>query len=84
MFFPFPETSVKTLEEVEKGFVTGEPTWWTKVQTSRMREIERGVVDEEKVRTYGGLGSNANAESSEDDATVGGKETETEEIAKIG
>ena len=52
VFFFFPETAGKTLEEVEEMFLSGEKAWKTKVMTSKIRAVEAGVVDEEKMRHY--------------------------------
>ncbi|ETN43821.1 uncharacterized protein HMPREF1541_11145 [Cyphellophora europaea CBS 101466] len=47
-FFCFPETSGKTLEEVESMFLAGEKAWNTKVQFQSVREMEAGHVDPQK------------------------------------
>jgi MFS family permease len=60
VFFMFPETAGKTLEEVEGLFTdpngipnVGTPAWKTRVSTRHMREVERGsLVDEEKVAEF--------------------------------
>ena len=61
VFFMFPETAGKTLEEVEDMFtdpnglpLIGTPAWKTRVSTSRIREIERtgSAVDEEKLAQF--------------------------------
>ena len=44
-FFCFPETSGKTLEEVESMFLSGEKAWTTRVQFKSVREMEAGNVD---------------------------------------
>lgn len=79
VFFAFPETSGKTLEEVEEIFITGEKPWKTKVQTNSIRAVEQGILDEEKMRHYSRHISNAGArnDSSEDDRRVapGAEET---------
>jgi hypothetical protein len=41
-FLCFPETSGKTLEEVEGMFLAGEKAWKTRVEYGRGRELERG------------------------------------------
>ena len=59
VFFMFPETAGKTLEEVEALFTdphgpkyVGTPAWHTKVTTRRVRELERGEVDAEKAGPF--------------------------------
>jgi hypothetical protein len=47
-FLCFPETSGKTLEDVEHMFLDSERAWKTKVQYGRVRELEAGHVDPEK------------------------------------
>lgn len=42
VFFLFPETAGKTLEEVEDMFVRGEKAWRTRVVTSKARDYEKG------------------------------------------
>jgi hypothetical protein len=49
-FFCFPETSGKTLEEVESMFLDGERAWKTRVQYGRVRELEAGNVEVMKER----------------------------------
>jgi hypothetical protein len=46
----FPETSGKTLEEVESMFLAGEKAWKTRVQYRNVREMEAGnvVLDPQK------------------------------------
>lgn len=48
VFFVFPETAGKTLEDVESMFVAGERPWKTKVQYGRIRAVEQGQVEPEK------------------------------------
>ena len=48
VFFMFPETAGKTLEEVEDMFASGVPAWKTKIDTGRTLREERGEVDFEK------------------------------------
>ncbi|KAF2266534.1 high affinity glucose transporter [Lojkania enalia] len=48
VFFMFPETSGKTLEEVEELFLEGVPAWKTKVEYNKIRRAEGGVIDSEK------------------------------------
>lgn len=48
VFFCFPETSGKTLEDVESMFLAGEKAWKTRVQYQSVREMEAGHVDPEK------------------------------------
>ncbi|BDD58942.1 hypothetical protein MAP00_004178 [Monascus purpureus] len=54
IFFMFPETAGKTLEETEQMFedpngikYLGTPAWKTRVQTYRTRAMERGQIDVE-------------------------------------
>ncbi|KAI9823637.1 MAG: hypothetical protein M1832_002418 [Thelocarpon impressellum] len=44
VFFVFPETAGKTLEEVEDMFLNGVPAWKTRVSTRRVLEMEHGKV----------------------------------------
>lgn len=55
VFFLFPETAGKTLEEVEGIFLDpdgikniGTPAWKTRVTTKQVSQLERGNVDAEK------------------------------------
>ena len=59
VFFLFPETAGKTLEEVEDLFTDpsgprhlGTPAWKTHISTKRTALLERGSYDEEKTATY--------------------------------
>ena len=44
-FFLFPETSGKTLEDIEEMFLSGVPAWKTKVDYAHVRKAEGGDVD---------------------------------------
>lgn len=49
IYFTFPETAGKTLEEVEGMFLSGVPAWKTKVQYASIRRAEMGdTTDTEK------------------------------------
>ena len=55
VFFMFPETAGKTLEEVEDLFTDphglphiGTPAWKTKITTKRALLLEKGELDAEK------------------------------------
>lgn len=50
VFFLFPETAGKTLEEVESMFLGGAKAWQTKVEYGNIVAVERGDVDNEKLR----------------------------------
>ena len=50
-FFLFPETSGKSLEEVEDMFLSGTPAWKTHVSTKRALALEKGQFDVEKPTT---------------------------------
>ncbi|KAF2093601.1 MFS transporter [Rhizodiscina lignyota] len=50
VFFAFPETSGKTLEEVEAMFLEGKPAWRTHVDYNKVRAEESGDVSEDKLR----------------------------------
>lgn len=59
MFFAFPETAGKTLEEVEGMFTdprgpkyVGTLPWKTGIVTGKALLLERGVVDEEKMARF--------------------------------
>ena len=59
VFFMFPETAGKTLEEVSDLFTDphgpkyiGTPAWKTRITTKRVALLERGEVDPEKDRDY--------------------------------
>ncbi|PGH16636.1 hypothetical protein AJ80_05138 [Polytolypa hystricis UAMH7299] len=45
VFFAFPETAGKTLEEVEGMFLEGQPAWKTKVVTKRTMALEQGDME---------------------------------------
>lgn len=56
VFFLFPETAGKTLEETEAMFLdptgpryVGTPAWKTRVQTSTIARVERGDIPNEKL-----------------------------------
>ncbi|KAI9840397.1 MAG: hypothetical protein M1837_001655 [Sclerophora amabilis] len=51
VFFMFPETAGKTLEEVEDMFLGGKPAWKTRVVTRSTLALERNEVDPEKFAT---------------------------------
>ncbi|KAF2202828.1 high affinity glucose transporter [Delitschia confertaspora ATCC 74209] len=54
VFFLFPETSGKTLEDIEEMFQRGMPAWKTHVEHHRVRQAEQGHLgDEEKVGRMG-------------------------------
>jgi len=44
-----PETAGKTLEEVESMFISGDRAWKTKVEYGRIRAVEYGQIDPEKL-----------------------------------
>ena len=48
VFFMFPETSGKTLEDVEEMFLSGVPAWKTHVDWNAVRRTEAGGMDKEK------------------------------------
>lgn len=53
IFFMFPETAGKSLEEVEEMFLSNTKAWQTKVQYSSARKNELGDVgDVEKKLSY--------------------------------
>jgi hypothetical protein len=47
-FFLFPETSGKTLEDIEEMFLSGVPAWKTRVEYSKVRRAEGEAIDKEK------------------------------------
>ncbi|KAF2469722.1 high affinity glucose transporter [Lindgomyces ingoldianus] len=48
VFFMFPETSGKTLEEVEQMFEHHIPAWKTKVEFQKIRRAEGGEIDDKE------------------------------------
>ena len=59
VFFMFPETAGKTLEEVEELFTDphgpkyiGTPAWRTHITTKRVALLEKGEIDPEKYAAY--------------------------------
>ena len=69
VFFMFPETAGKTLEEVEDIFLdplgpkyVGTPAWKTRISTKRTEALEKGKLDEEKAEAYHSEGSPDRAE----------------------
>lgn len=54
IFFMFPETAGKTLEEVEEMFLSGTKAWQTKVDYHKSRQAELGEIDPEKRMSYAG------------------------------
>lgn len=50
-FFCFPETSGKTLEDVEEMFLVGIPAWKTRVEYQNVRRAEQdGKLGEKEIR----------------------------------
>lgn len=52
VFFMFPETAGKTLEEVEDMFLSDVKAWNTHVEYDKVRREEHGEVDPEKKLSY--------------------------------
>jgi sugar porter (SP) family MFS transporter len=50
VFFCFPETAGKTLEEVEDIFSSSVKPWNTKVEYQHVRKLEKGDIDPDKYR----------------------------------
>jgi len=50
IFFMFPETAGKTLEEVEEMFLSGTKAWNTKVQYANVRRAEMGDIGDAEKR----------------------------------
>lgn len=53
IFFMFPETAGKSLEEVEEMFLSDIKPWQTRVQYSSARKNESGNIDPEKKMSFG-------------------------------
>lgn len=53
IFFMFPETAGKSLEEVEEMFLSGVKAWRTKVQHTDSRSVGTGQVDPEEQSSIG-------------------------------
>lgn len=70
VFFCFPETAGKTLEEVEELFMTGTKPWNTHVDFQRVVREEQGEVDPEKRLSY------AHREREESDGPQVGQHTQ--------
>ena len=78
VFFAFPETAGKTLEETESMFLDrsgpkyiGTPAWKTHVVTHKVMLLERGDVDPEKLSAYDdGSGSGSDSDKAPVAATV--------------
>ena len=47
-FFMFPETSGKTLEDVEEMFLSGVPAWKTRVEYQKVRKAEGGQLGDKE------------------------------------
>jgi MFS family permease len=52
VWFLFPETAGKTLEDVESMFLSKVPAWKTHVEYGRITAIEHGAVDPEKIAQF--------------------------------
>ncbi|KZF26921.1 general substrate transporter [Xylona heveae TC161] len=59
VFFMFPETAGKTLEETDAIFTNphgvkyiGTPAWKTHISTSRVRKLEKGELDAKEIAAY--------------------------------
>ena len=52
VFFLFPETAGKTLEDVESIFLTKVPAWKTRVEYGKILVVEHGESDLEKMAAF--------------------------------
>ena len=52
VWFLFPETAGKTLEDVESMFLSKIPAWKTQVEYGRIMAMEHGDVDPEKIARF--------------------------------
>jgi MFS family permease len=75
VFFLFPETAGKTLEEVESMFLAGERAWNTHVEYGRIVAVEKGQVDPEKLAGFGHAENAQIVENAENNKTVEAGET---------
>jgi MFS family permease len=48
-FLCFPETSGKSLEDIETMFLSGVPAWKTKIEYKRSKRAEAGVLDDKEM-----------------------------------
>ncbi|OCT44152.1 High-affinity glucose transporter [Cladophialophora carrionii] len=74
VFFCFPETAGKTLEEVEELFLSNVKPWNTHVDYNKIKREEHGEVDAERKLSYA-----AHRERQESDHTEVGHATQTVE-----
>lgn len=70
IFFMFPETAGKSLEEVEEMFLSNVKAWETKVQSKDARKVETTEPDTEKQLTSGSKDSGTQTESKDFGATM--------------
>jgi MFS family permease len=71
VWFLFPETAGKTLEDVESMFLSKVPAWKTRVEYGHITAMEHGAIDPEKIAQFSQVEkTEAEAETKEADKTT--------------
>jgi hypothetical protein len=87
VFFFFPETAGKTLEDVEGMFESGVKPWETKVQYRNIRVVERGGKDKGAEAGVAQQAGTANAGAGVGDlgqGVVGAEIVESGQVGQVG